>query len=278
MSQPNKTPKEPQETDLLVPFESENITEDYKEYYKTKRNNFFASVQRYAPMWKYYLLLDKIWLRELADLKPPGEAKQLFPLMLYINAHAKVRVSIELALSGCLPEARSILRDAVESVAHAHQMLRDPKLQKVWISKSEEEQAFKEAFESHKKTRLFSGLEELHEIWRNLSESGSHATLMSICDRFQITSQEDGGRVWALIYSGAEPRHWATSLFTMLLTCFTMERIFFEDYRGRLHLDHVLVNMRAEFEIYKEQLREEMKRRYGITLPAPEGILLKVEE
>ncbi|MGH9546237.1 MAG: hypothetical protein ACRD23_13595 [Terriglobales bacterium] len=28
-----------QESDLLVPFESQNIPNEYKEYYKTKRNN-----------------------------------------------------------------------------------------------------------------------------------------------------------------------------------------------------------------------------------------------
>ena len=45
-----------------------------------------------------------------------------------------MRISIELALSGCLAEARSILRDGVECVAHAHFILSDPKLQKVWLS------------------------------------------------------------------------------------------------------------------------------------------------
>ncbi len=49
---------------------------------------------------------------------------------------------------------------------------------------------------------------------------------------------------------------WATSLFSMLLTCFTMERMFFEDYESRLKLDHILVRMRGEFEKYKEQVRE----------------------
>jgi hypothetical protein len=72
-------------------------------------------------------MLDEIWLRRFSDLKPPGRATQLFPLMLYINAHAKMRISIELALSGCMSEARSIMRDAVEFVAHAHAMIVDPR-------------------------------------------------------------------------------------------------------------------------------------------------------
>src|SRR5208283_5746171 len=65
-------PHEPKESDLLVPFEAENIPADYKEYYKTKRNNFFASIQRFREMWKYYILLDALWLRELSDLQHPG--------------------------------------------------------------------------------------------------------------------------------------------------------------------------------------------------------------
>jgi hypothetical protein len=103
-----------QEKDLLLPFESEHIPEFYREYYKIQRNNFFASIQAFPAMWRYYLLLDKIWLREFEDLKPPGDSKLIFPLLLFINAHAKIRISIELGFSGCLSEARSILRDAID--------------------------------------------------------------------------------------------------------------------------------------------------------------------
>src|ERR1017187_4966283 len=129
---------EPQETDLLVPFESQNIPTCYREYYKIKRNNLFSSIQGFPEMWRYYILLDTIWKREIDALKPPCEVSRVFPLILYLNAHAKMRVSIELALSGCLAEARSILRDAIEFVAHAHRMLADPQLQSVWLSKNED--------------------------------------------------------------------------------------------------------------------------------------------
>jgi hypothetical protein len=62
---------------------------------------------------------------------------------------------------------------------------------------------------------------------------------------------------------------WAMSLFSMLLTCFTMEQTFFGDYQARLTLDHVLVQMRGEFERYKEQLREVLKVRYDVKPPTP---------
>jgi hypothetical protein len=157
---------------------------DYREYYKIKRNNSFASIQGFPEMWQYYTLLDAIWLREFSDLKPPGNVNQWFPLILFLNAHAKIRISIELAFSGCSAEARSILRDGIEFVAHAHRMLADPQLQTVRLSKNEDQQAFSDAFERHKRDGLFKGLEELHLTWGQLSESGSHATLNAICDRF----------------------------------------------------------------------------------------------
>src|SRR3990170_9059758 len=132
ISAPANRRNEPQEGDLLVPFEIQNIPARYREYYRVKRNNFFASIQRFPEMWKYYVLLDEIWLREIDVLNPLNDTRA-FPLLLYINAHAKVRISIELGFSGCMAEARSILRDAVEFVAHAHAMLADPELQKVWL-------------------------------------------------------------------------------------------------------------------------------------------------
>jgi hypothetical protein len=151
----------PQESDLLVPFERENLPADYKEYYLAKRQNFFASIQGFDETWGCYMLLDKIWLREFQDIRVAGDPNRVFPLLLYFNAHAKVRISMELAYSGCLAESRSLLRDAVEFVAHAHHTLSDPALQIKWLSKIDEEKAFKEAFEKNKKAGLFTDLRYL---------------------------------------------------------------------------------------------------------------------
>jgi hypothetical protein len=260
----------PSETDLLVPFEIQNLPADYREYYKIKRNNFFASIQGFPEMWRYYILLDAIWLREFDVLKPARDPERMFPLLLYFNAHAKIRVSIELALSGCLAEARSILRDAVEFVAHAHKMLSDPELQKVWLSKNEEEQAFKDAFERHKKEGLFKGLDELYESWGQLSEMGSHAAMNAICDRFEQVESADHIE-FRLKYCGVELRMWGMSLFSMLLTCFTMEQTMFRDYQSRLELDDRLIRMHSEFDRYKEQLRKTLIARYNVPRPAPKS-------
>lgn len=53
----------------------------------------------------------------------------------------------------------------------------------------------------------------------------------------------------------------------MLLTCFTMEQTFFNDYEGRLKLDNELMRMRGEFEKYKEQLRQLLIKRYKVEPP-----------
>ena len=262
-----------QESDLLVKFEIDNIPAEYREYYKVKRSNFFACIQLFPEMWEYYTRLDKILFREFDDLKPPPrESKMVFPLIVFFNAHAKMRISIELAFSGCMAEARSILRDAVECVAHAHRMLSVPTLQKVWLSKNDgrvAEKEFKKAFENNKKTGLFKGFPELYEKWGELSETGSHTTLNSMCDRFKIVKKPDGGQEWALNYCGVEPRLWAMSLFSMLLTCFVIEQVVFRDYQDRLKLDYELGRMRTEFETYKEQVRWNTIVRYKVKPPQP---------
>jgi|SRR5579859_2033490 len=275
---PKQTPREPQETDLLVPFEIQNIPADYREYYRVKRHNLFASIQGFRDMWDYYLALDKIWLREFADLKPMRDANRMFPLMLYINAHAKIRVALELAFSGCLAEARSILRDAVESVAHGHAMVVDAELQKTWLSKNDDKaalEAFKDAFERHKKEGLFKGLDELYKNWGQLAETGSHTTINALCDRF-VSINSETEIEFRLNYSGAEPKAWSMQLFWMLLACFKMEETFFKDYESRLTLDVELLRMRSEFEQRKENLRRTLIDRYQIKPPQAQSVILSV--
>jgi hypothetical protein len=261
-----------EETDkLLHKFETDNIPDQYRAYYGIKRNNFFASIQGFPEMWQYYLRLDAIWMREFADLQGVRDATSMFPLVLYFNAHAKMRAAMELAFSGCMAEARSILRDAIEFVAHAHTMISDPELQKTWLSKNDGNAAleeFKNAFERQKKTGVFKGLDELHKTWGELSETGSHANINAIVDRFvQLTA--DDHIEFRLNYIGPEDHKlWALGLLAMLLTCSTMEQILFSDYEGRLKLDNELMRMRGEFDKYKEQLRQMLIKRYNVEPPS----------
>ena len=165
-----------------------------------------------------------------------------------------------------MAEARSILRDAVEFVAHAHHMLSDPALQLKWLGKNDQEEVFKDAFERNKKAGLFKGLDELHKTWGDFSELGSHANLNAMCDRF-ATVEKDGAFEWQLRYCGIDEGMWRMQLFWMLLACFVMEQTFFLDYESRLRFDDALLKMRAEFDARKERLRRGLVR-YNVPPPA----------
>ena len=131
MAQDSDDPK------LLAQFERDNIKDDYRLFYSIKRNNLFSSIQGFPEHWEFFCGLDEIWRREIGDLEVAIDPDRMFPAVLYMNAHAKLRISMELAFSNCMPEARSILRDAVETVAYAHHMLRDPANQLIWMNRSE---------------------------------------------------------------------------------------------------------------------------------------------
>jgi hypothetical protein len=272
------------ENTLLVEFERQHMPKDYQGYYATKRHNFFASIEGFKELWELYLRLDAIWFRENADLKVATDTSRVFPLLLYFNAHAKIRIAMELAFTGCMAEARSILRDAVECVAHAHRMLPDPDLQKVWLSKNDNEAAlktFEAEFVHFKKDRVFSGLPDLHRVWGELSETGSHSNINSTVDRFaQIT--DDKGVELRLNYTGVENiPMWAMMIFTMLLACSTMENVYFSDYEDRLKLDDTLMGMRRECDRFKENVRQTLIARYKIEPPggvhtAPKPVIFRL--
>src|ERR1035441_10252488 len=145
------------EDEVLLPFERKHIQEHYLPYYQAKRSNFFASVQSSPRLWQYYQLLDKILIDEFDDMSTAHDPNRMFPLALFFNAHAKIRVSLELAFSHCMEEARSTLRDAIETAAFAHYMLSDPTLQRIWLNKDEDQgsaKAFAQEFEKDKHDAL----------------------------------------------------------------------------------------------------------------------------
>jgi hypothetical protein len=171
----------PGDSDLLVQFERDNIKDDYRVFYAIKRNNLFSSIQSFPEHWEFFCRLDEIWRREIGNLEVATDPDRMLPVILYMNAHAKMRISMELAFSHCMPEARSILRDAVENVAHAHHMLRDPANQLIWLKKDEPsgKKAFKKVFEEDKKNGLFSGInvpepDPIHTTSRHPLPDASH--------------------------------------------------------------------------------------------------------
>ena len=261
------------EEEFLTAFERTNLPPEYKQHYLAKRQNFHTSIQGFPELWNLYLLLDKIILREFDDLTTRPDLKKLFPLFLYFEAHVKIRASMELALSVCLPEARSILRDGIEFVAHAHHMLKDPELQKTWLSKNEEAEAFKKAFEKDKQTGLFNGLDELYRRWGELSETGAHATINAVSQRY-VQTEDDKGINFRWNYCGVDVQPWALEVFTMVTTFFKMEETLFLNYKDRLKLDDTLLRMRREFEERKETLRRKLIAHFELK-PPPSPLIVK---
>jgi len=266
-TEPIRTLAEPTVNDLLLPFEKQNFPLEYMEYYGLKRNNFFATIQKFRDQWNYYLMLDQIWMQEFRSLTPATDPNTIFPITVYMNAHLKIRIAIELAFAGTLPEARSIMRDAVEYAAHAHHMLKDPAHQELWLNKLDDKKAWDEEFWNNKPTKLFDGLPLLYEVWKQLSNLGSHASIVSMCERFH-TIEANGQTSLNVAYTGVEEKTWALGLFDLLLHDFMMEEMLFKDYFTRLQFDEKLLKMRARFEVYKEQLRRDIAARYNLTPPA----------
>jgi hypothetical protein len=150
-----------------------------------------------------YTELDSIWLRILEICTVGPTVERGLPLILFLNTHAKMRVAIELAFAGCMSEARSILRDAVEFIAHAHRLLSDANLQLLWGDRLARPDDWKTEFWHMKKTKLFSGLDELYKRWQYLSDLGSHANMEALVGRLVI-SESDTEQTWRLNYFGGE--------------------------------------------------------------------------
>jgi hypothetical protein len=92
--------------------------------------------------------------------------------------------------------------------------------------------------------------------------------MLSFVNRVTIDDR-DGQRHMIVNYSGAPDRRlFAMELFSRLLTGFVMELTFFEDYAARFKLDVRLMQMRHDFEKFKENLRWTMIARYKVQPPS----------
>jgi hypothetical protein len=248
----------PEESDVLTRFEQDNLPAPYKEYFTAKRQNFVMNIDSGRPLWDCFMLLDKIWISEFEDMGIATTQSKAFPLFLFANAHAKMRVVLELGFSSCLPEAHSILRDAVESVAHGHMLYSDSDLVLTWLQKHDNEEtleAWREEFWHDKEHRLFDGLPELHKAWKMCSEWGSHTNIRSIAQRF-VVQQTPTSVTWRLHYTGVQPDILIKALFGLLHVFAQMENVLFKDCEGRLKLDTKLEGLRRKFQHDKEAVRK----------------------
>jgi hypothetical protein len=263
---------EPQETDILLAFENARFSPEYKEYYKAKRQNFFATIESFSGLWDCFQRLDQIWIREFQDMNVVTDTNAMLPGLLFMNSHAKFRIALELGFSCCLGEAWDALRGAIESATHAHKIAREPAMLKVWLDKDrgkKEAEAFKHAFERNKKASLFpprDGLDKLHHFYSQYSEWGTHTTVGSMAQRFKSVRSEDGAE-WRLNYTGADLKLLAVSLFSMLMASSLMEGALYSVFKNRLQMDIDLATKRGELAQKIQASRLEIIGRFRIAPP-----------
>src|SRR5260370_24162376 len=100
-TEPIPAPNVPTEDDLLLPLEKQNFPAEYREYYALKRNNFFATIQRFRDQWHYYMMLDQIWMQEFRSLNPATDPNTIFPKAIM--------------RPGCLILTATILRSSIKA-------------------------------------------------------------------------------------------------------------------------------------------------------------------
>jgi hypothetical protein len=262
---------DPTENDVLVEFERQHIPEHYKLFYVPKRHNLFATIQQFPYIWNCFMNLDKIVLREFEAMQRLRDLGLVLPMVLLMNALAKIRIAFELACSTAVPEAHSILRDSIESAAHGHRLASDPQLLKPWLEKNDSEGAkkvFSQEFEHAKAIRLFDALPELHRLWKQFSEFGSHVNINSILSRFEI-KQTAKDMEYRLNYTGVSNAELLVlALFEIVLVFAEIEKVIFKLGKDRLQLDHELVAMRTRYEAEKEAVRQHIIRTFHVQPPS----------
>lgn len=246
----------PTDEDLLLPFERQMLSTPYRNYLRVKRNNTFASIQKFPRQWKRFDLLDQVWLREIEDLNKVVDISHVVVVTLFIRAYARVRLMMELVFAGCTTEAADLLRGAIESVAQANKIYRKPQLLEVWLRKGDDKSsldAYRKVFERSKKTGLFDGLPSLHHYWSHFSELG-HSSVLPVIGR--ITPREGvlDGAAGDFQFFETNPQSLSAVMNALFDAVRHMEQVLFDCFYQRLNLDVDLVRMRSSLQQMLGQL------------------------
>lgn len=253
----------------LDPFEKEAFHPDYAEYFLRKRQNFFSSLTVFRDLWECFQLLNDIWMRGIADIKHISDQMHMLPSILFYAAHARFLIAMELGFSCCISDAYSVLRDGIELVSHAHKIFKEPSLTSVWTNKHKGEaelRAYDKVFTWDKKKNLFPdehGLAQLHTYFGKFSEMATHSSVTSVGTGFTDISDANN-LTWGFQYFQTDPRRLAVLLFALLQVSAHMEEAFFGCFEPRLHLDHVLVEMREKFNRLKDAQRVYLRTAYKL--------------
>lgn len=253
----------------LLPEEQLAFHQEYANYYRNKRANFFQSLKVFRGVWDCLQLLSDIWQREMSDLEALTDQYELLPKTLFSAAQARFLTAIELGFSCLIGDAYSILRDGIESVSHAYKLSHRPNLTAVWSDKhkgEKEKKAYDQIFTYYKKKNLYpdkDGMNHLFNYYGQFCEIATHSSVTSVGNAFKDVSTPGNVR-WEYHFFEIDPSKLAIFLFTLLQVAGYMEGAFFACFETRLNLDPTLVAMRARFNREKESLRRQLRAKYSL--------------
>ena len=259
------------EGELLLPFEQARLRRGYREFYKAKRKHFFTTIGYFNELWDAFQMLDEVWDREIQDVSRPAAPIQILPAQMLILSHGRLRIAGELAFSGCVGDAWSIIRASIELAVHARRILSKPELAKVWLNREDgdaEKKAFKKEFWYEKKERAFAGMSRLLEYWQICSEWGSHSNVAVVAMRTRSQEAAEGSRI-EVSYMEGDASRMAHSLHLLLDAGWETENVFFQAFEDRLKLDVSLLEMRSRFAKRHDDLREAILKMYGQNSTGP---------
>jgi hypothetical protein len=114
-------------------------------------------------------------------------------------------------------------------------------------------EAYAEAFEKEKKTRLFEGLAGLHNYYTKFSE-WSHATVTSLAFKSEFT-ESDGDLNFLHQYFETDPKKLRPFITFALEASAAMETTFFKSFSGRLELDVSYLQRRRKLQATMQSAR-----------------------
>ncbi len=259
--------------ELLLPYEREMVTGEFRTYFKAARQCWLATINHFPELWRLFVQLDDIFIREFLDCEKQQNEAALLPLTLFIKAHKSIRVAAELAFSTHFSEAYDATRAAIEAAVFAHKIYREPGMALVWLQRDHgeaEKKAFESAFVFYKEKNLFPNtipfLVKLYKVYGYYSEWGTHTTLTSVGLHYH--GHEDEGTYRASIaYVGADLQLTATIIETLIDAFWQIEKALHDAFSSRLSLDDALERMRATFEAGKRNIAAALTTRFGIKGP-----------
>lgn len=250
-------------------FRQQHFSVEYLKYRNIKENNLVATVQSFPHLWKLFMQLDDILMKEFETTSPLSDQRQLIPRMLMTHAHSQFRLATELAFSTCPHEAYSLMRGAIESAVFAEKLFRHPELVKVWMSRREgeaEKREFERHFRANRKKNLFTGkreLEKLHGHWVQWSELSSHSSMDDMARRTQMETS-GGAENFVIHYFERDQQYVCMAALQGLEGMALIESLLYTMFEGRLQLHPTLTQERQAFERSKETFTRSIIQKFGI--------------